>query len=125
MDVHAVDATYATQFGTVKRPTHRNTTHDQAKFEVCAHGFGDVSEAHYGVAIAARLKYGYAVEGNTMRLSLLRSSTTPDPKADRGEHDIAWTILPHRGQLEESGVARQVLRLNNRVYGELPLTSLN
>lgn len=65
--MHSAYATYGTQFGVVERPTHRNTTIDQAKFEVCAHGFADLSEAGYGVAIACRDKYGYAVEGNTMR----------------------------------------------------------
>lgn len=67
LDIHSAYATYGTQFGVIERPTHRNTTIDQAKFEVCAHGFADLSEAGYGVAIACRDKYGYAVEGNTMR----------------------------------------------------------
>ena len=30
-------ATYETQFGHVQRPTHKNTTWDMAKFEVCGH----------------------------------------------------------------------------------------
>jgi alpha-mannosidase len=67
IDVHCPYATYGTQFGLVDRPTHRNTTLDQAKFEVCAHMLADLSEAGYGVAIASAFKYGYAVEGNTMR----------------------------------------------------------
>lgn len=83
IDIHAPNATYATQFGLVERPTHRNTTHDQAKFECCAHGFVDLSENGYGVAIASRDKYGYSVEGNTMRcvpfLSLLQLRCIPDP----------------------------------------------
>ena len=49
-------ATFDTQFGTLTRPTHRNTTWDAAKwvctpialtlsrFEVCAHKFADLSE---------------------------------------------------------------------------------
>ena len=32
VDVHSAYATYGTQFGVVERPTHRNTTIDQAKF---------------------------------------------------------------------------------------------
>jgi alpha-mannosidase len=67
LDIHAPSATYGTQFGLVERATHRNTTHEQAKFEVCAHAIADLSEVGYGVAIASDHKYGYAVENNTMR----------------------------------------------------------
>ena len=40
-------ATYDTQFGVITRPTHRNTTWDAAKFEVCAHKFADLSEVSF------------------------------------------------------------------------------
>jgi hypothetical protein len=50
VDIHSPNATYGTQFGLIERPTHRNTTLDQAKFEVCAHRFGDLSETGYGVS---------------------------------------------------------------------------
>ena len=37
LDIHNDFATYETQFGHVQRPTHKNTTWDMAKFEVCGH----------------------------------------------------------------------------------------
>ncbi|KAI0076782.1 hypothetical protein K474DRAFT_1597331, partial [Panus rudis PR-1116 ss-1] len=37
LDIHSDNATYETQFGFVQRPTHKNTTWDAAKFEVCGH----------------------------------------------------------------------------------------
>ena len=37
LDIHSDNATYETQFGHVQRPTHKNTTWDMAKFEVCGH----------------------------------------------------------------------------------------
>ncbi len=37
LDIHNDNATYETQFGHVQRPTHKNTTWDIAKFEVCGH----------------------------------------------------------------------------------------
>ena len=35
LDIHSPNATYETQFGFIERPTHKNTTWDAAKFEVC------------------------------------------------------------------------------------------
>lgn len=37
LNIHSDNATYETQFGHVQRPTHKNTTWDMAKFEVCGH----------------------------------------------------------------------------------------
>lgn len=50
VDIHSTSATYDTQYGLIDRPTHRNTTVDQAKFEVVAHRFADLSETGYGVS---------------------------------------------------------------------------
>lgn len=37
LKINSDHATYETQFGHVERPTHKNTTWDMAKFEVCGH----------------------------------------------------------------------------------------
>nr|XP_019002605.1 uncharacterized protein I203_05090 [Kwoniella mangroviensis CBS 8507]OCF66066.1 hypothetical protein I203_05090 [Kwoniella mangroviensis CBS 8507] len=116
VDIHAPNATYGTQYGLIERPTHRNTTFEQAKFEVCGHMCGDLSEPGYGVTIASEYKYGYAVEGNTMRLSLLRSATAPDPEQDQGEHDFSFAIIPHAERFVESGVYKDALRFTNQVH---------
>ena len=105
LDIHNDSAVYDTQFGTISRPTHKNTSWDAAKFEVCAHKFGDLSEYGYGVAILNDCKYGYATDGNVMRLSLLRSPKAPDANTDMGVHKISWAIYPHVGTYAESDVA--------------------
>lgn len=97
VDVMSTEATYETQFGTVKRPTHYNTNWDMAKFEVCCHKFADLSEANYGVSILNDTKYGFATSGNMMRLSVLRAPKAPDAHADMGSHKFRWAILPHSG----------------------------
>ena len=118
MDIKSSYATYSTQFGTVLRPTHRNTLQDQAKFEACAHGYVDFSEANYGVALVSRDKFGFTVEGNTMRLSLLRAPTSPDPETDQGEHEVEFGVLVHGQSFGASGVSRQVLAYTNKPYGD-------
>jgi alpha-mannosidase len=95
------EASYETQFGIVRRPTHYNTTWDMAKFEVCCHKWADLSEHGYGISVLNDSKYGFATVGNLMRLSLLRAPKAPDAHADMGRHHIRWAVLPHAGALSE------------------------
>ncbi|KAH8898129.1 alpha-mannosidase [Thozetella sp. PMI_491] len=97
--VRNTEASYETQYGIVKRPTHYNTSWDMAKFEVCCQKFADLSEYNYGVSILNDSKYGFATAGSVMRLSLLRSPKAPDDTADMGHHKIRWAILPHQRPL--------------------------
>ncbi|KAF2146780.1 glycoside hydrolase family 38 protein [Aplosporella prunicola CBS 121167] len=112
VDIVNQEASYETQFGIVKRPTHYNTTWDMAKFEVCCHKWADLSENGYGVSILNDSKYGFATCGNLMRLSLLRAPKAPDAHADMGRHHIRYAILPHLGPLDHRTV-RTALAFNN------------
>ncbi|KAI4171516.1 MAG: hypothetical protein LQ343_004254 [Gyalolechia ehrenbergii] len=104
VDVMNTEASYETQYGIVRRPTHYNTSWDMAKFEVCCHKWADLSEAGYGVSILNDSKYGFATAGNMMRLSLLRAPRAPDAHADIGRHHIRYAILPHSGPLDHRTV---------------------
>lgn len=84
VDIVNTEASYETQFGVIRRPTHYNTSWDMAKFEVCCHKWADLSENSYGVSILNDSKYGFATCGNVMRLSLLRAPKAPDAHADMG-----------------------------------------
>jgi alpha-mannosidase len=107
--VHAPAARFEIQFGHLARPTHANTAFEQARFEVCAQRWADLSEAGFGVALLNDCKYGYdtvsppheagARGGSTLRLSLLRAPTAPDPLCDRGHHRFTYALLPHGGDL--------------------------
>jgi alpha-mannosidase len=112
VDVRALEAHYEIQFGSVARPTHRNTTWDWARFEVCAHTWADLSEPDYGVALLNDAKYGHEVAGNVMRLTLLRSPRYPDPTADRGRHRFTYALFPHRGDRRDGGVVAEAHALN-------------
>ncbi|KAF5376659.1 hypothetical protein D9615_007835 [Tricholomella constricta] len=104
LNIHNPNATYETQFGHVQRPTHKNTTWDIAKFEVCGHKYADLSEFGYGVAILSESKYGFSCIGNLLRISLLRAATAPDAEQDQGEHKFSWAVMPHEGHFLESDV---------------------
>lgn len=97
VDVMSPTATFDVQWGNVQRATHSNTSWDWARFETCAHKWADLSEGNYGVALLNDCKYGYDIHDNVMRLTLLKSATDPDPKADQGEHLMTYSLLPHQG----------------------------
>lgn len=85
VDITNTEASYETQYGIIRRPTHYNTSWDMSKFEVCCHKWADLSENGYGVSILNDSKYGFSTAGNMMRLSLLRAPKAPDAHADMGE----------------------------------------
>jgi alpha-mannosidase len=64
------------------------------------------------VALLTDCKYGYSTFDNTMRISLLRSPKSPDPKADMGKHEFAFAIMPHSGGWREAGVVAEGFRFN-------------
>jgi alpha-mannosidase len=106
-------ATAEIQFGNLERPTHRNTSWDKARFETCAHKWIDLSEGNYGVALLNDCKYGYDIQGSTMRLTLLRGPVSPDPLGDLGLHRFTYSLLPHAGDWFEGGANRAAYELNN------------
>ncbi len=112
IDVHAKFATYETQFGHVERPTHKNTSWDQAKFEVCGHKWVDLSDNGYGVALLNDCKYGFNTEGYTLKLTMLKCATFPNPEADQGKHIFTYSIMPHIGEFRTAGVINAAYSLN-------------
>jgi alpha-mannosidase len=97
IDVLSPAASYEIQWGSVQRPTHRNTSWDWARFETCAQKWVDLSEGDYGVALLNDCKYGHDIRDNVIRISLLRAPTRPDPEADQGRHRFAYSLYPHAG----------------------------
>jgi alpha-mannosidase len=112
VDILASRATYEIQFGHLERPTHTNTSWDVARFEVCAHRWADLGEPGYGVALLNDCKYGYDIQGNVMRLSLLRAPGWPDPESDQGAHRFSYALFPHAGDLREAGVVAEAEAFN-------------
>ncbi|KAH8999594.1 glycoside hydrolase family 38 protein [Lactarius hatsudake] len=116
LDIHSDVATYETPWGHVQRPTHKNTTWDAAKFEVCGHKFADLSEYGYGVAILSESKYGFSCQGSVLRISLLRAATAPDADQDQGKHEFSWAVLPHRGHFLQSSVPIAAYLFNSPLH---------
>ncbi|NJM07695.1 alpha-mannosidase, partial [Candidatus Gracilibacteria bacterium] len=123
----ALNTTHATceiQFGALERPTHRNTSWEQARFEVSAQRWVDLSEGDYGVALLNNTIYGHSLNDSTLGLSLLKSAVFPDQEADRGGHRFTYSLYPHAGDWRTAQVVRRAYELNAPLYiATVPETS--
>ncbi len=113
VDVLSRQATYEIQYGNVQRPTHHNTSWDQARFEVCMHKWLDLSEEGYGVSILNDSKYGCGIDGQMISISLLKSALHPNPDADKEHHSFTLSLLPHQGDWRSAGIVAAAYALNN------------
>lgn len=105
-------ATYEIPYGTIQRSTQLRDSWEQAKVEVPAQRWADVSHNGYGVSLLNRSKYGYDIKGSTIRLSLLRSPKWPDPTADRGKHSIEYSLYPHTGNWQDANTVQRGYEYN-------------
>jgi alpha-mannosidase len=103
------------QFGHVKRPTHRNTSWDRARFEASMHRWVDMSEPDFGAALLNDCKYGYDAYEQLVRLTLVRGSTMPNPESDKGRHRLKYALFLHAGTSDLAAVPVAAERLNNPV----------
>ena len=110
--VRAAKADFECAFGVIPRPTIRNTSFEQAQYEVAAHRFVDLSEPGFGVALLNDGKYGHHAIGNELGITLLRSPVYPDLLADEGRQSFTYALLPHAGDWLDGGVLAEAEDLN-------------
>lgn len=115
LSAHSDKATYEIPFGSVERPTTRNTPAEQAQFEVPAQRWADISDSKHGFSLLNDCKYGYDAKGNVLRLSLLRSPEWPDPHADEGHHEFTYSLYPHGGGWKDALTIRRGYELNYKL----------
>ncbi|MEH2145535.1 alpha-mannosidase [Nostoc sp.] len=116
LNVEADFATYEIPCGAIRRPTKPKTPAEQAKWEVPALRWADLTgetqEGIYGVSLLNDCKYGYDSKPNQLRLTLLRSPNWPDSEADRGWHEFTYALYPHVGSWESAHTVRRGYELN-------------
>jgi alpha-mannosidase len=117
LNIEADFATYEIPCGAIRRPTKPQTPAEQAKWEVPALRWADLTaedtiQNRYGVSLLNDCKYGYDSKPNQLRLTLLRSPNWPDSEADRGFHEFTYTLYPHPGSWESAHTVRRGYELN-------------
>lgn len=111
-DVREDFARHEIQFGYCKRPTTRNNSVEQAKFEVVNHKYTDLSEPNYGVTVMNDCKYGISVNGSQIGLSLHKGGNHPDVKGDKGRHCAVYSFMPHNCAFCAGAVIQPAYMLN-------------
>jgi len=115
VSAHSNKAAFEIPFGSVERPTTRNTPAEQAQFEVPAQRWADISDSTHGFSLLNDCKYGYDAKENVLRLSLLRSPEWPDPHADEGHHEFTYSLYPHGGGWKDALTIRRGYELNYKL----------
>ncbi len=118
--------TYEIPCGAIERPTEPG-----AKWEVPALRWADLRDDEYGVSLLNDCKHGYDSKPNQLRLTLLKSPSWPDPKADRTQHQFTYSLYPHPGDWKTAGTVNKGYELNlplmvvfpQECEGDLPLVS--
>jgi alpha-mannosidase len=100
--LRANEVRFGMPHGTLVRNAAPQTPAERARFEVPAQRWMHVTDGDAGVAILAADTYGWSAHalrkgGIRVGMSLLRSPQWPDPQADRGEHYIAYALVPTAG----------------------------
>jgi alpha-mannosidase len=134
LNLEADFATYEIPCAAIRRTTKPQTPAEQAKWEVPALRWADLTATElgneensspskiqnpkskiqncYGVSLLNDCKYGYDSKPNQLRLTLLRSPHWPDPEADKGTHEFTYAIYPHAGSWEAAHTVKRGYELN-------------
>ncbi|MEL6763399.1 MAG: glycoside hydrolase family 38 C-terminal domain-containing protein, partial [Cyanobacteria bacterium J06607_6] len=121
LTVEADQATYEIPFGAIARPTRSTDPHEQAKWEVPAYRWADLSHDTAGLSILTDYKHGFDAQPEQLRLTLLKAPLWPDPQADRGWHRFTYALYPHRGDWRTAQTPHQAIAFNSQfsiVVGE-------
>ncbi|AFK22758.1 glycoside hydrolase family 38 C-terminal domain-containing protein [Pyrococcus sp. ST04] len=110
-NTHNWSAYYDIPYGVVRRPAVRNTPWEQAKFEVPALRWADVSDGEHGVAIICPSRHGYTNWDSKIGLSLLKSPIYPNPWSDTGKGEFSYYLYPHTGYWFEGEVYKRALEV--------------
>ncbi len=115
--VWAKESIAETQFGFAARPTHVNTSWENAKFETSMQRWVLVPDRDGAVALANDSSYGFDVTRDvldgagvvtTLRLSVLRAPRYPDPETDQGRHEHRYALQLGGTELTATELAHEL-----------------
>ena len=123
LTVTADVATYEIPFGAIDRPIQSEDPFQQAKWEVPALGWADLSDGDYGMSVLTDYKHGFDAQPSQLRLTLLKAPLWPDPQADRGRHGFTYALYPHRGDWRTGQTPHQAISFQQPMQAMIPATT--
>ena len=92
---------------------------------------GQTGSGFNGITLSNKSKYGHSCENDTITLTLLRSSYSPDPYPELGDHEIEYSVNFHQGDFNVCEAVKFGENTNNPLItvsvpnqqGSLPLSN--
>ncbi|MBQ9358067.1 MAG: hypothetical protein IJT95_00795, partial [Abditibacteriota bacterium] len=118
--------TYETPFGYQTKPQDYQEVPALKWFDLSGE---DPAGEKYGITLVNKSKYGHGCIDDTIWLTLLRASYSPDPTPDLGDHEIEYSVAFRKGEFCPVCAVRLGENFNNPMSvtsvpvqtGELPL----
>ena len=94
-------ARFGAPFNFVDRSQIPQTHKEEGQWEVPASRWASILNGNGdGLSFITQSKYGFRAKMGTLSFTLLRSSTWPDPIADKGKHTIQFAIAKHQNTFQ-------------------------
>lgn len=111
-DVCYRDIRFETQFGNISRSAYPSNSFEEAKFEVCAHKWVDMSDTDYGLAVINDCKYGYGMIDHRLSLTVCKAGRFPYEGASSCIPTFTYSLYPHKGDYIKGKVIKEAYSLN-------------
>ena len=102
-------ATYEIPFGALTRNLNDGQELPAVNWAMVT---GQLGKKKAGLLLANDCKHGHSLDGNTFRLTIIRSAYDPDPLPEIGQHEIHLAIRPLAGELSIPEAIRTGRNLN-------------
>ncbi len=112
LDIRSRIATYEIAHGALERPTYANNSYEKAMFECCAHKWADLSQGDMGVSVINDCKYGYDIDKDVMRITLMRAPILPDATADKGISSFRYGVYVHENRWDDADTVKEAFKEN-------------
>ncbi|MHA6481355.1 alpha-mannosidase [Paenibacillus sp. strain BS8-2] len=102
------------QFGYHTQTRSTNNELDADRSHLWAHGYVDVSEDDYGIALLNDIRYDHMMKEDSIRINLMADATVHNAVYQEGAGRFTYALLPHQGRMTEGGVIQESILLQNR-----------
>jgi alpha-mannosidase len=127
VNVEQPRAVFEIPYGYLERPVNGNEVPGQMWVNVSGNKPGagatdNMEPATFGLSLINDAKYGYDVQGNELRMTMVRSPIYADHFGERDEQvefmdqgvqEFAYVLSPHSDTWQNSGVVRKAYQLHN------------